>query len=137
MDYITERQSLFAVTAVVFTVSYVVYQRFFSPLACVPGPFMASITSFWLAYHYRRQDWHKYAIELHQQYGPVVRVAPNTVDVGDPDAVRVIYGRCILQSPSGQHQEVTNVSSGAGSKFWKGKWYCMSHTLLLCAKSPF
>jgi hypothetical protein len=31
--------------------SYVVYQRYFSPLARVPGPFFASLTTVWLFYH--------------------------------------------------------------------------------------
>ncbi|KAJ9612035.1 hypothetical protein H2200_003630 [Cladophialophora chaetospira] len=78
--------------AIVTVFTYILYQRFFSPLARVPGPFLASITSFWIAHAYWRQDWHYRAISLHKQYGPVVRVGPDAVDVGDVDAIKIIYG---------------------------------------------
>lgn len=73
-------------------VAYVVYQRFISALAPVPGPFLACLTSLWIANAYRRGDWHRKVIELHKRYGPVVRVGPDAVSVGDVNAVKVIYG---------------------------------------------
>ena len=73
-------------------VTYIVYQRHFSPLAPIPGPYLASITSLWIAHAYWRQDFHNYSIALHKRYGPVVRVAPDTVSIGDVDAIKVIYG---------------------------------------------
>ncbi|KPI39914.1 Pisatin demethylase [Cyphellophora attinorum] len=103
MDITSEHHTALVVALSVLLLSYIVYCRHFHPLASVPGPFLASITTAWLAHAYWRQDWHKYAIQLHKQYGPVVRIGPNAVDVGDPEAVKVIYG--------------------AGSKFFKGQWY--------------
>lgn len=96
-------------TISLLAISYTIYQRHFSPLANIPGPFLASLTSLWLAHAYRRGDWHHYSIRLHKTYGPIVRVAPGAVDVGgdDPAAtaatIKTIYG--------------------AGTKFFKGQWY--------------
>lgn len=92
MDNLFEGHTTFAVALAVVLLSHVIYCRLFHPLAAVPGPFLASITTAWLAHAYWRQDFHKYAIQLHKEYGPVVRIAPNAVDVGDPEAVKIIYG---------------------------------------------
>lgn len=36
----------------VLAVGYIIYLRYFHPLAKYPGPFWASVTNFWKAYHY-------------------------------------------------------------------------------------
>jgi hypothetical protein len=77
----------------VLYLSFALYQRWLSPLSRVPGPFLASITPFWIAYRYWRQDWHLYVQELHKKYGPIVRIAPDTVSVGDPEAIKAVYCR--------------------------------------------
>lgn len=58
---------------------YVVYQRLFSPLANIPGPYLASITRLWLAYNTWRGGTHEFLPALHRKYGPVVRIAPDEV----------------------------------------------------------
>lgn len=92
-------------------ISYIVYQRWLSPLAGIPGPFLASLTSLWLAYAYRRGDWHRYSIQLHKTYGPIVRVAPGIIDVGS--------------DPSDPATTAATIKTlyGAGTKFFKGQWY--------------
>lgn len=96
MDLVrTEPVLVIATTVLSLLLTYVIYQRFFSPLAPIPGPFLASITNLWLGYAYWRQDWHKYAIRLHEKYGPIVRVGPDAVDVGDIGAIKVIYGQSL------------------------------------------
>ncbi|KAH7230341.1 hypothetical protein MRS44_011974 [Fusarium solani] len=70
---------------------YIVYQRFFSHLASVPGPFWASVSRFWLARKFFAGDWDKTLRKLHQRYGPLVRIAPDEVSVGDPEAIKTIY----------------------------------------------
>ena len=65
--------------------------RFFSPLRIYPGPLLAKITDLWRAayvYHGRIDLNH---LELHRQYGQVVRVGPNCLSVADPNLIRVIY----------------------------------------------
>ena len=58
---------------------YVVYQRLFSPLASIPGPLWASLSRWWLAYRAWRGGTHILMPNLHKQYGPVVRIAPDEV----------------------------------------------------------
>jgi len=85
---------LYAIQALgVYAVSAVIYRRFFHPLAGIPGPFIPSVTRFYIWYwnvlkdgqFYRRLD------ELHARYGPVVRIAPNEVHLADPDNYDKIY----------------------------------------------
>jgi len=64
---------------VVALVAYVVYQRFFSPLAKVPGPFWASLTRLWMMKHSWDGDMHRVMIDLHEKDGKLVRTGPNEV----------------------------------------------------------
>lgn len=59
--------------------AYVVYQRFFSPLAGVPGPLLASLTSYWLVRVWSGHHVSQTYVDIHEKYGPVVRTGPNTV----------------------------------------------------------
>ena len=69
----------------------VVYRIYFHSLSHIPGPLVARISSLWL---YRLSY---YGIEastidgLHKQYGPVVRIAPNEVDISDGALLNTIY----------------------------------------------
>lgn len=61
------------------------------PLKHVPGPFIARITPFWLwLLSYRGIECRTLAA-LHEKYGPVVRIAPNEVDISDGAAINPIY----------------------------------------------
>lgn len=57
----------------------------------VPGPFLAQFSDIWLgrvaALGHRSEVVH----ELHQRYGPLVRLAPNHVSVADPAALQIVY----------------------------------------------
>lgn len=88
---------------VVATASWVFYQRFFSPLAKVPGPFLASISRIWITKHSWDGDMNRVMIQLHEKYGNLVRTGPNEVSVALLPAIKKIYG--------------------AGSKFRKSDWY--------------
>lgn len=80
------------VTVLAFLLAYVLYQRHLASLASIPGPYLATLTSLWLANAYRKQTFHWDCLALHKEYGPVVRVGPNAVSVGDHEAIKVIYG---------------------------------------------
>jgi hypothetical protein len=68
-----------------FFVVRALYRRYLHPLHTVPGPFLASITSLWFLGIYLGDDQqHKTPIKLHAQYGPIVRIRPNTVIINDP-----------------------------------------------------
>lgn len=54
---------------VVLSISYMVYQRFLSPLRKIPGPFWASITPRWRIRRVIKGDWHAEIMRLHGKYG--------------------------------------------------------------------
>ncbi|KAH0263400.1 cytochrome P450 family protein, partial [Aureobasidium melanogenum] len=83
--------------------AYVVYQKFFHPLASVPGPLWASLTRLWITKHSWDGDMHRTMIALHEKHGPIVRTGPNEVSIADLSAIKTIYG--------------------AGTKFRKSDWY--------------
>jgi hypothetical protein len=70
---------------------YVIYQRFFSPLAKVNGPFWASLSPAWKLLQLTKGNFHETIVELHEEYGPIVRIAPNEVIISDKSAIREIY----------------------------------------------
>jgi hypothetical protein len=55
------------------------YPLFFHPLAKIPGPRLARVTRAWLTKQYMSGNWHDICLELHQKYGPIVRIAPDEV----------------------------------------------------------
>ncbi|KAK1525137.1 cytochrome P450 [Colletotrichum abscissum] len=62
-----------------------------SPLWKVPGPRISAFTSLILKWHELQATRTKYIHALHQQYGPVVRVAPDEVSFTSYEAVKEIY----------------------------------------------
>jgi cytochrome P450 len=112
-------------TAIIFiagtlaAIIYIAYQRLFSPLARIPGPFSASLSKWWIVKHTRNGDMHREMIRLHEIHGPLVRTGPNEVSVADPAAFKRIYGSC----PSRRPRQHLLTSPGAGSKFRKSGWY--------------
>ena len=60
---------------------FIVYPFFTSPLANVPGPKLNAITGWYMIYidFTKQRTW--YIHNLHQKYGPIVRIGPNEVYV--------------------------------------------------------
>lgn len=85
------------------SIFYAFYNRYFHPLAKVPGPYWASITPFWLAWQSYKQRRPRLDIDLHKRYGSVVRIRPNEVLFSNPEYFKAVHG--------------------AGSKFAKGAFY--------------
>ncbi|KAI3332133.1 cytochrome P450 [Xylariaceae sp. AK1471] len=71
--------------------AYILYQCFFSTLAGFPGPLAAKLSKGWRAYVTYRGHWHRDLVALHKLYGPVVRIGPNELSIGDPEAFLTIY----------------------------------------------
>ncbi|KAJ9204907.1 hypothetical protein DTO166G4_7697 [Paecilomyces variotii] len=76
----------------VLLVLRLVTNRFRRGLAGIPGPKLASFTALWKLYSVWKGDHHNTEIRLHRKYGPLVRIGPNHISVGDPKAIPVIYG---------------------------------------------
>ncbi|KAH7077544.1 cytochrome P450 [Paraphoma chrysanthemicola] len=73
-------------------VSFIFYYRFCHGLRRFSGPFYASFTNLWKAYHTYRGDFEHVLLDCHRKYGKVVRVGPNHLNISDAQAVKVIYG---------------------------------------------
>ncbi|KAF4125513.1 Cytochrome P450 [Geosmithia morbida] len=67
------------------------YNITFHPLADVPGPRLAAISSTWLASHAKNGRLGELGRTLHSQYGPAVRVAPDQVWFNSRAAFKAIY----------------------------------------------
>ncbi|KAK3353366.1 cytochrome P450 [Lasiosphaeria hispida] len=63
-----------------------------SPLRKYPGPFLAGYTNLWRLAQVKSGDYHLVIKKLHEKYGPVVRIGPNTLDLDYPELIKTIYG---------------------------------------------
>jgi hypothetical protein len=75
----------------VYTLSYIVYQRVFHPLARFPGPFWASLTDLWQVYQFLTLQQPYTLTELHEKHGVFVRYGPDKLSCTDESAIPVIY----------------------------------------------
>ncbi|KAF6792620.1 cytochrome p450, partial [Colletotrichum musicola] len=59
-------------------------------LSHVPGPFRHALTGFSMARTALKGSIHEHYMELHEKYGPLVRIGPNTVMFSDPETLKQI-----------------------------------------------
>lgn len=86
------------ISASFYVIVGAIYRLIYSPIARYPGPRLAALT-FWYEFYYDvvckgRYTWK--IQELHQTYGPIVRINPKELHVADPafyDSVYVGPGR--------------------------------------------
>lgn len=52
---------------------------------------MASISSIWKWNAVWQEDMSDRNLQLHNKYGPLVRIGPNHISASSPEAVRAIY----------------------------------------------
>ena len=74
-------------------VEQIVRHRFFSPIRNFPGPFWASVTRLWIAYHCIKGDEVEVELDLHRKYGSVLRISPTMLLVSDAERLPDIYTR--------------------------------------------
>jgi tryprostatin B 6-hydroxylase len=72
--------------------SVLVTRLFFHPLGRFPGPVLAKISSLWWTSQVWQGDAHLRIIDLHRQYGPIVRIGSNDLSIAIPVGVPVVYG---------------------------------------------
>ena len=75
---------------VLYTACWIIYIRHFHPYRDVPGPYLASISTWWRWYAVRYSVESKLHHALHEKYGPLVRIAPYEVSVADAHAIDII-----------------------------------------------
>ncbi|KAK3319551.1 cytochrome P450 [Cercophora scortea] len=68
-----------------------IYNRCLHPLANFPGPFLGSLTDWYLVYVICSVP--TFGLELHKKYGPIVRLVPNLLSFSDPTLLPQIYHR--------------------------------------------
>ena len=76
----------------VYLVLDIVYNCTLHPLRNVPGPFLAKFSQSWRNIRYFRGSWHEDIVQLHRQYGDVVRIAPNEISFVNVAALKELYG---------------------------------------------
>ncbi|KAI1380418.1 cytochrome P450 [Hypoxylon crocopeplum] len=72
-------------------ISLIIYRLYLHPLAKIPGPRLAAITSLWYVYQIRKGHMQVLYTDLHKKYGPVVRISPNEVSFDSKEAYQAIY----------------------------------------------
>ncbi|RCI10212.1 hypothetical protein L249_8514 [Ophiocordyceps polyrhachis-furcata BCC 54312] len=80
-------------------VAVVLSRRYFSHLSHVPGPFFASFTRLWHAWHLLVGDMPAQLVRLHEEYGPFVRISHDEISVSHPQAVQQIFISPLHKAP--------------------------------------
>ena len=91
MRKIPDRVSFFIVLLLIPLFLHALYKAYATPLRHVPGPWIAKFTRLWLLGAINSREYQKINVELHRNYGPVVRISPNEYSIDDPDAANIIY----------------------------------------------
>ncbi|KIY01582.1 uncharacterized protein Z520_03134 [Fonsecaea multimorphosa CBS 102226] len=82
---------LFPTTVIIYWLLWIAYTRLFHPLSNVPGPWLASVSRFWILFYTWRGDMDFTQRRLHQKYGTLVRIAPDECACSDPEAIKKLY----------------------------------------------
>ncbi|TLD19590.1 hypothetical protein PspLS_09587 [Pyricularia sp. CBS 133598] len=69
-----------------------VYNIFFHPLRSFPGPKSHAISRIPYTYHWMRGNLVRHIAALHREHGDIIRLAPNELSFGDPQAWGDIMG---------------------------------------------
>ncbi|USP82213.1 Cytochrome P450 [Curvularia clavata] len=91
----SRRKVLYYIAAIVL--SYVItlglYRLTIHPLAKIPGPRIAALTSWYEIYYdvWQGGQYFRKIREMHQIYGPIVRISPNEVHFNDPEFIDSLY----------------------------------------------
>ncbi|KAK6373749.1 hypothetical protein LTS17_008242 [Exophiala oligosperma] len=96
-------------SAVVSSLIFCIYNLWLHPLSKFPGPKIAAIAPFWAMRHWLSGDNLWRIKELHQRYGPVVRISPNQLSFCSSASWKDIHGH----KPGSAHHKT----------FLKGSFY--------------
>ncbi|KAI0688711.1 cytochrome P450 [Cytidiella melzeri] len=83
----------------------------FHPLARYPGPMVAKLSAFWLAWIAFRGKRHLYIDRLHTQHGDIVRIGPNELSIRDASAIFPLMGSNGLPKGFGMKGRVQHAES--------------------------
>ncbi|KIW12718.1 hypothetical protein PV08_09996 [Exophiala spinifera] len=74
-----------------FWTTKVLLRAYWTPLRRIPGPCYAKFTHLWLKKNVMSGRRVHYIHAMHQLYGPVVRIAPNEIDIADPGLFKQVH----------------------------------------------
>ncbi|MCJ1394259.1 hypothetical protein MMC18_007137 [Xylographa bjoerkii] len=83
-----------------------VWRLYLSPLASIPGPKLAALTA-WYEFYYDAVQPARFCWkikELHEQYGPIVRITPREVHIKDVGFLDTIYAPVAIKRDKDPHQ---------------------------------
>ncbi|KZL68279.1 trichothecene C-15 hydroxylase (cytochrome P450), partial [Colletotrichum tofieldiae] len=79
----------------------ILYNLYLHPLRTYPGPKLWAATRIPYTRSSLSGQMHRNILELHQKYGPIVRIAPNELAYNHPDAWKDVHGH--LKNGTGDH----------------------------------
>ena len=91
---------------VLVPLAYCAYNLWWHPLARFPGPKRAAVSPFWAMWHWLSGENLNKLCDLHNQYGSVVRIAPNQLSFCSSSSWKDVHGHKPGRKP-----------------FLKGPWY--------------
>lgn len=82
--------------SIAYLLAEAIYNLYFHPLASFPGPRITAVTKIYGMYYDMIKDdhggrWSRKIFELHEQYGPIVRISPNEVHILDSSFYHSLY----------------------------------------------
>ena len=92
MDLISSLQVISVVVAC-YTLYGAIFRLYLSPIASFPGPKLAALT-LWYEFYFdviKRGRYTWKIAELHQEYGPIVRINPYELHIIDPNFYDELY----------------------------------------------
>ncbi|KAF2872863.1 cytochrome P450 [Massariosphaeria phaeospora] len=101
----------------IYAVALAIYRLFFHPLAKYPGRLQYKLSSWPLVYQAYTGDRHIWHLKDHEKYGPVVRIAPNTLSFNTASALHTIYGARNANVKKAGFYKTVDVAAGAYSSF--------------------
>jgi hypothetical protein len=76
---------------ITFPIILAIYRSYIHPLHIYPGPKLHALTNLTQIHYVLRGTWVRKVLALHEQYGPIVRVAPDEISYAVPEAWDDIY----------------------------------------------
>ncbi|KAF2032860.1 benzoate 4-monooxygenase cytochrome P450 [Setomelanomma holmii] len=116
-DPVTVAAKYAIVGSFLYVIALCIYRIYFHPLAKYPGPLSYKLSGWpllWQAYTGDRHIWH---LKDHEKYGPIVRIAPNTLSFNTASALSTIYGPRSANVEKGDWYNTFDVAAGTYSSF--------------------
>ncbi|KAI0096639.1 cytochrome P450 oxidoreductase [Nemania sp. FL0031] len=79
------------IVVLIGAVVYLLRSHYYNGLNKIPGPFIAGLTSLWKWNAVRREEMHTISADLHDKFGPLVRIGPNHVSASSAEAINVVH----------------------------------------------